>query len=67
MSWGDFPIWAQYLVQGLLLFTLLSFSAVIVARAGRNPYWALLVLVPFVLIPGLWIIAYTKWPAQNAP
>lgn len=67
MSWGDLPIWLQYLVQGLLMFTLLCFSAVILARAGRNPYWALLSLVPFVLIPALWIIAYTRWPAQNAP
>lgn len=67
MSWGDLPVWAQYLTQGLLLSVLLCFSAVVLARAGRSPYWALLALVPFAFVVGLWFIAYSKWPQQNAP
>lgn len=60
------PEWAQFLLQGITIFVLLSCGAVIAARAGRNPYWSLLFLVPFVYVPAvvvmLWIFAFVKWP-----
>lgn len=62
------PEWAQYLLQGVTIFILLSCGAVIAARAGRNPYWSLLFLVPFVYVPSvvvmLWIFAFIKWPKE---
>lgn len=62
------PEWAQYLLQGITIFVLLSCGAVIAARAGRNPYWSLLFLVPFVYVPSvvamLWIFAFVKWPKE---
>ena len=60
------PEWAQFLLQGISIFVLLSCGAVIAARAGRNPYWSLLFLVPFVYVPAVvvmfWIFAFVKWP-----
>lgn len=63
--WMQLPLWAQYLVQGLGLFTVMSLSAVIVSRAGRNPYWALLAIVPFFPVVGIWLLAVTRWPSLS--
>lgn len=64
------PEWAQYLLQGITIFVLLSCGAVIATRAGRNPYWAMLFLVPFIYVPAivvmLWIFAFTRWPKAAA-
>jgi hypothetical protein len=62
MTWQDFPQWAQYLMQGLLLFALMSCSAVILGRAGKSPYWALFTVVPYLVIIAIWVFAFTKWP-----
>jgi hypothetical protein len=60
------PVWAQYLLQGVMIFILLSCGAVIAARAGRNPYWSMLFLVPFIYVPSvvvmLWLFAFVTWP-----
>jgi hypothetical protein len=61
ISWAELPEWLSYLIKGLMLSLLLVFSAVIATRAGRNPYWALITLVPYVLPIALWVLAYTKW------
>lgn len=62
MIWSDLPQWAQYLTQGLLLFALMSCSAVILSRAGKSPYWALFTVVPYLVIIAIWVFAFTKWP-----
>lgn len=56
------PEWLDYLLRGIFIFTLMSFCAVILTRMGRNPYWALLAIVPFSLIVGLWVTAFQHWP-----
>lgn len=56
------PEWLDYLLRGIFIFTLMSFCAVILTRMGRNPYWALLAIVPFSLVIGLWVVALQRWP-----
>lgn len=60
------PEWAAYLVRGLVLCALMVFSAIILGRAGRNPYWAVLVVIPYGLLVGLWIFAFCGWPRRDA-
>lgn len=61
--WSQLPPYAQYLIQGILLSSLMSFSAVVLGKTGRSPYWALLVIVPYVLLPAVWFLAFSDWPA----
>lgn len=61
--WSDLPAYLQYLVQGILLFFLMAGSAVVLSRIGRNPYWALLVVIPYILVPALWFLALSEWPS----
>lgn len=56
------PEWARFLVQGILLFALMACSAVILGRAGRSPYWALLVIVPVAGMAAICAFAFCRWP-----
>ncbi|MBI3442030.1 MAG: hypothetical protein HY052_09580 [Proteobacteria bacterium] len=63
-----FPVpslWEQYLLQGILIFATLATSAVVLGRAGRNPYFALLMIVPYVQIIALWVFAFSTWPRRK--
>ena len=66
MIWSDLPEWARFLIMGLLLFSLMSMSAVILSRAGKNPYWALFMVIPYFCIVAIWFFAFTKWPKVDA-
>ncbi|HCS22478.1 MAG TPA: hypothetical protein PLW48_09030 [Alphaproteobacteria bacterium] len=59
------PEWLSYLVAGLTIFAMLCAGAVIAARAGRNPYWALLIIVPFLAPVMVWAFAYARWPSME--
>jgi hypothetical protein len=54
-------MWHWILV--LLALIPLWFCGSVVAKAGFSPWWALLLLVPFVNLIFLWVFAYAKWPA----
>lgn len=41
---------------------LVLFAGMISTRAGRAPFWGLLLLIPMVQIVAFWIFAYIKWP-----
>jgi hypothetical protein len=58
------PVWASYLVRGIAVCALLCCSAVVLSRAGRNPYWALLMIVPYFYVPVILIcaFAFARWP-----
>lgn len=56
----DLPIWAAYLVQGVLTFVTLALAAIVCGKAGYRPYWALLLMLPFVQILALWFFAFRK-------
>jgi len=66
MMWSDLPEWAQYLTRGLLLFALMSLSAIILSRAGKSPYWALFTVIPYIAVVAIWFFAFTKWPKVDA-
>ena len=37
----------------------------IVTRTGHNGWWSLLAFVPIGNLIGLWILAFTRWPAVD--
>jgi Na+/H+ antiporter NhaD/arsenite permease-like protein len=37
----------------------------ILKRLGLNPAWALLSIIPFANIIGLWLMAFGKWPKDG--
>lgn len=55
------------LFQGLMLFAQMTLACVVVTRAGRSPYWALLAIVPFfyLLVIGVWVFAFCRWPKME--
>ncbi len=72
MSLGIFDpttweMWQQYLFQGIVIAIQLTAAAIVLGRTGRTPYWALLTLVPFffVLVIGVWALAYCRWPKKE--
>jgi hypothetical protein len=38
----------------------------ILKRAGHNPMWSLIALLPGGKLIGLYIFAFTKWPIEDA-
>ena len=62
MLFANLPEWGYFLIGGILIFVAISASGIIVTRAGRNPYWSLLLLLPFVQIIALWVFAFVDWP-----
>jgi len=59
------PLWGQYLLQGVLVFITLAAGAVVLGRAGRSPYFSLLLTLPFVQIVAIWVFAFAKWPKRG--
>lgn len=61
------PQWGNLLIGGIMICLMMCFFAVILARMGRNPYWAVIVVLPvFVRIPFViplmfWVMAYISW------
>lgn len=64
--WADLPLYAQYLIQGIVMFVFMATSAVVFGKTGRSPYWALLVIVPYAFVVMIWIFAFTKWPGVKS-
>ena len=56
------PEWAQYLLQGILIFIEIAAAAVVLTRLGRSPYLAFIAVFPYVPLAGLWYLAFAGWP-----
>lgn len=56
------PQWGEYLLEGILIFVGIASAAVVLTRTGRNPYFAFLLMVPFVQIAAVWYLAFSTWP-----
>lgn len=54
----------ELLIQGLCLFAQLAFAAMILSKAGRSPYFAVLAIIPYVFIVAIWVFAFTRWPKR---
>ncbi len=63
-AFGSWPFWLQYLTRGILISLLIVSAAVAATRAGRSPYWALLMIIPYVAVIVLWALAFTSWPNE---
>ncbi|HYD16938.1 MAG TPA: hypothetical protein VEF76_00500 [Patescibacteria group bacterium] len=56
------PEWARFVLAGIAIFALMASTSVILARAGRSPYWALLVVIPYMPVVLIWLFAFARWP-----
>ncbi len=59
----DIPEWLSYLIAGITIFVMMASACVIATRAGRDPYWGILVIVPFFAPVLIWVLAYCRWPS----
>ncbi len=59
------PEWASYLIAGITIFVMMASACVIATRAGRNPYWGVLVVVPFLAPVLIWALALVRWPSMT--
>ena len=55
--------------QGLfVIFFIVALSipiARILTRIGYSKWWTIVYFIPFVNIIGIWILAYSRWPAVD--
>lgn len=56
------PVWLEYLIAGLMAFITLACAGVVLARAGRSPFWALVLVLPYAQVIAVWIFAFCRWP-----
>lgn len=54
--------WQEMLVLSILGAFLVLFGGMIAGRAGRAPFWSLLLLIPAVQVLALIIFAFIPWP-----
>jgi hypothetical protein len=54
--------WTSNLVMAILLMLKLVFGGWLLAKGGRSPLWALVLLINGADILALWIYAYIRWP-----
>lgn len=65
MAYLDLPLWAQYLLQGIMIFVAMAAGAVTLTRTGRSPWLAFLLIVPLVQIAALWALAFLPWRGKD--
>lgn len=61
-GFADLNQWQEYLIRGILIFCLMAFSGIVLSRAGRSPYWAVFVGIPFFPVVLFWLFAFCRWP-----
>ncbi|MCW2238280.1 isoprenylcysteine carboxyl methyltransferase (ICMT) family protein YpbQ [Azospirillum canadense] len=54
--------WTSNLVMAILLMLKLVFGGWVVAKGGRSPLWALVMLINGADILAMWLYAYIRWP-----
>ena len=60
--------WTANLVMAILLMLKLIFGGWVLAKGGRSPLWALVLLINGADILALWLYAYIRWPlVDRAP
>ncbi len=66
MVWIDAlgPLWGN-LVMAVYLTTTIALGGFVVAKTGRSPVWALLMLVPTVNLVALFAFAFIPWPREH--
>ncbi|QCN95366.1 hypothetical protein D3093_08910 [Azospirillum argentinense] len=60
--------WTANLVMAILLMLKLIFGGWVLAKGGRSPLWALVLLINGADILAMWLYAYIRWPfVDRAP
>lgn len=54
--------WQEMLIVSILGAILVAMAGMIAGRAGRAPYWGLLMLFPVLQIVFFWVLAFIRWP-----
>jgi hypothetical protein len=62
MQYLGLPLWGEYLLEGILIFIGIASAAVVLTRMGRHPFFALLLLVPYMPVIAIWYLAFCDWP-----
>lgn len=56
----------HWILLALALFVYLYPMSRVLRRIGVSPYWSLLALVPLANLLGLWVLAFSEWPAKGS-
>ncbi|GAA5444689.1 hypothetical protein Misp06_02879 [Microbulbifer sp. NBRC 101763] len=65
MGVGGISLWQLIIIFVILLGPLLIFGSV-AKKAGFSRWWGLLLIVPVVNIVLVWVLAFVKWPVEEA-
>lgn len=63
---GLWRLWVAVGLLGLVVVALVVAGATIAHKAGYSPWWALLLLVPFVNLAVVIVFAGSRWPVLRA-
>jgi hypothetical protein len=61
--------WIVVLLYLTVLYVVIGIPAArILGRVGMNRWWSVLAVIPLANLVGLWVFAFSRWPAggQNA-
>ncbi|MGC1857955.1 MAG: hypothetical protein WA725_14535 [Pseudolabrys sp.] len=61
---GSLSVW-QWLIFIFFIVFLGITIARILTRIGYSKWWTIVYFIPFVNIVGIWILAYSRWPAVD--
>ena len=54
--------WQEMLIMSLLGAFLVLTGGMVAGKAGRAPFWGLLLLIPGLQIIAIWVFALVSWP-----
>ena len=61
---GSLSIWQWLFVIFLIVVLSIPISRIL-TRIGYSKWWTIVYFIPFVNIVGIWILAYSRWPAVD--
>ncbi|MGC1763721.1 MAG: hypothetical protein WA769_12330 [Pseudolabrys sp.] len=61
---GSLSVW-QWLIFIFFIVVLGIPIARILTHIGYSKWWTIVYFIPFVNIVGIWILAYSRWPAVD--
>ncbi len=61
---GSLSIWQWLFVIFLIVVLSIPISRIL-TRIGYSKWWTIVYFIPFINIVGIWILAYSRWPAVD--
>ena len=66
MQCGAEYVWLMPIIMPLVALVLAGVPvASILHRAGRSRWWMLIAFIPLLNLIGLWVFAFSRWPAVD--